>query len=57
MRMRICSHQPEMIMWALASLIFDSIWQLKNKLYTHKKNSGRLCFYCSFSIGCLQPAT
>jgi len=24
--------QPKMIMWVLASPIFDSMWQLKNKL-------------------------
>ena len=30
--MRYNFHQPEMIMWLLASLIFDSIWQLKKQL-------------------------
>ncbi len=34
MPMRIFSHQPKMTMWALASLIFDSIRQLKTKLFT-----------------------
>ena len=34
--MRRFSNQPEMIKWALVSLIFDSIWQLKNKLLSMK---------------------
>ena len=32
--MRKYSHYPKMIMWVLTSPIFDSIWQLKNKLFT-----------------------
>ena len=34
--MRMFSLQPKMNMWVLASLNFVSMWQLKNKLYTHK---------------------
>jgi hypothetical protein len=26
------SNQPKMIIWVLASLIFDSIWPIKNKM-------------------------
>jgi len=30
------SHQPKMIMWVLASLIFDSMRPLKDKILTHE---------------------
>ena len=31
-----CRDQPEMIIWVLASPIFDSILPLKNKLFTNE---------------------
>jgi len=34
--MRQFSHQPKMNIRVLASPISDSIWQLKNKIYTNE---------------------